>query len=60
MGMADQLSGASSDKEGPGSDVIESAAGSMAAGFGNLLGAAAGTAKPKVRMVFLQVIILTI
>ena len=48
MGMANQVSGAGADNEGPGSDVIEATAGSMASGFGNLLGAAAGTAKPKV------------
>ena len=51
MGMAGQLSGASSDVEGPGSDVIEGVAGSMAAGLGNMLGAAGGTALSKVRRI---------
>ena len=48
--MAGQLSGASSEEDGAGSDEIESTAGSMAVGIGNLLGAAGGTAK-KVRFV---------
>lgn len=48
MGMAGQLSGESSDEDGAGSDAVESTAGTMASGLGNLIGSAAGSAKAKV------------